>query len=104
MEHRVKHDLGKDLAKKATVAALAAYSQRFSEYQPKSTWTGEYTAKVNFNVKGMSLDGKFEVADREITMDLDVPFLLRPFKAKALDVIEREITEWCARAKAGEFG
>lgn len=103
MDHRVRHDLGKELAKKATVAAFASYAARFAEYQPKTTWTSDYAAKVSFNVKGVSLDGKVEVLDKDITLDLDVPFLLRPFKSKALEVIEREISLWCEKAKKGEI-
>jgi hypothetical protein len=33
-------------------------------------------------------------------MDLDVPFLLRPFQGKAISVIEGEIKEWLAKEKA----
>ena len=32
--------------------------------------------------------------------DIDVPFLLRPFKSQALGVIEGEINEWIKKAKA----
>ena len=39
----------------------------------------------------------------EVTLDLDVPFLLKPFKSKALEVIEREIKVWVAKAKRGEI-
>ena len=37
-----------------------------------------------------------------IELDLDVPFLLRPFKSQALGVIETEIKAWIAKAKKGE--
>lgn len=103
MDHRVRHDLGRELAKKAAVAAFAAYAKRYAEYDPKTTWTSDWAAKVSFNVKGVSLDGKLEVLEHDITMDLDVPFLLRPFKSKALDVIEREIAAWVEKAKKGEL-
>ena len=36
-------------------------------------------------------------------MELDVPFLLKPFKGKALGVIEEEIKKWMAKAEAGEL-
>jgi hypothetical protein len=103
MEHRVPHDIGRDLAKKATVAAFASYKDKYGEYSPTTTWTAEYKAIVRFSVKGFSLDGTVDVRDREIAMELDVPFLLRPFKSRALQVIEREINLWCGKAKRGEI-
>lgn len=103
MDHRVPHDLGRDLAKKATVAAFASYAQKYSEYRPRMDWTGEYTANASFSVKGIDLKGTVEVGERDVALDLGVPLLLRPFKSKALEVIDREIRAWVAKAKAGQL-
>jgi hypothetical protein len=103
MDHTVPHDVGRELAKKATVAAMASYATKYGDYSPRTTWTGEYTATVAVHVKGITLDGKIEVREREIAMNLAVPFLFRPFKSRALQIIDREINAWMARAKAGEF-
>ena len=103
MEHRVPHDVGRELARKATALAFDTYAQKYATYQPKAHWTGDYQASVTFTVKGMSLAGKVEVREREIAMDLDVPFLLRPFRSVALEIIEREINVWCQKAKSGEL-
>jgi hypothetical protein len=103
MEHRVPHDVGRDLAKAATIAAFASYKQKYGEYSPTTTWTSDYRATVTFSVKGFSLDGKILIEDREVVMDMDVPFVLRPFKKRALEIIEREIQLWCKRAKNGEI-
>ena len=103
MEHRVPHDLGRDLGKKATEAAFNAYAKKYAEYNPRMTWTGDYTAAATFRVKGMDLKGTVEVREREVALDLGVPLLLRPFKSVALDVIEREIKVWVDRAKRGEL-
>ena len=103
MEHRVAHDLGRDLAKKATAAAFAAYAAKYTEYNPQTKWTGDYSAIISFKVKGVGLEGTVEVLESAITLDLDVPFLLRPFKSMAIDVIDREIKVWVAKAKAGEL-
>jgi len=103
MEHTVAHDLGRAVAKRATQAAIDSYTKRFSQYKPQATWTDDYKATVGMNVKGIHLDGKIEVRDNEIAMNLDVPFVLRPFRSRAIQIIEREITAWMARAKAGEF-
>ena len=103
MEHIVVHDVGRELAKKATVAAMEHYATKYAQYAPKMTWTGDYAANVGVNIKGISLDGKLDVRDREIWMSLDIPFIFRPFRARALAVIDREIASWVARAKAGEL-
>jgi hypothetical protein len=104
MDHKVKHALGRPLAKKATEAALKAYAAEYAEYEPRVTWADEHTARVTFNVKGMTLKGEVGVHEHDISLDLDVPFLFRPFKAKALEVIEREIRKWIEKAKNGELG
>jgi len=103
MEHRVPHDVGRETAKKATIRAFDAYSKKYVEYKPKTTWTSDYKANISFTVKGMGLSGTIDVREKEIALDLDVPFLLRPFKGTALDVIEREIKVWVLKAKNGEL-
>jgi len=103
MEHIVVHDVGRDLAKKATVAAMDHYATKYGQYAPRTMWTGDYAADVGVRIKGISLDGKIDVRDREIWMSLDIPFIFRPFRARALAIIDREIGSWIARAKAGEF-
>jgi hypothetical protein len=67
------------------------------------TWTSDYSAKVGFKVKGVGLDGKIQVNEHDVVMDLDVPFLLKPFRSMALEVIEREIKLWIGKAKSGEL-
>lgn len=103
MEHRVSHDVGKDLAKKATVAAFASYRQKYGDYSPTTTWTSDYDATVSFAVKGFRLDGKILIKDAEVVMDMDVPFILKPFRKRALEIIETEIRAWCQKAKKGEI-
>lgn len=103
MDHSVPHDLGIDKAKKVATLALDSYAQKFAEYKPKADWVSEDKAKISFNVKGVSLDGTLQVKERSISLDLDVPFLFRPFKGKAISIIEREIQAWIQKAKAGEI-
>ena len=102
MKHSVPHDLGQEKAKKAAEAALAQYSQKFAKYSPKTQWVSDNKASISFTVKGMTLSGTMEVLPSAIEMDLDVPFLLRPFKGQALGVIESEIKDWIAKAKKGD--
>ncbi|HEX6276307.1 MAG TPA: polyhydroxyalkanoic acid system family protein [Polyangiaceae bacterium] len=103
MKHAVVHDLGQDLAKKVAVAAFASYAQKFGKYSPTANWVTDKRANISFSVKGMTLSGSLEVSATAIEMDLDVPFLLKPFKGTAISVIEGEIRAWIEKAKAGEI-
>ncbi len=103
MKHSVPHDLPLPLAKKAADAALNSYRERFAEYDPQIAWVSERLAEVTFRVKGMSMKGSFEIQDAAVDMDMEVPLLLRPFKSKALEVIEEQITKWIDKARRGEL-
>jgi len=100
MKHTVPHDLGQERAKKVTESALSTYAAKFAKYSPKTTWTTPNRAQISFNVKGMNLSGNVEVKDTAIDLELDVPFLLRPFQGQAISVIEGEIKAWLAKEKA----
>jgi hypothetical protein len=101
MKHTVVHDLGREQAKRVAEAAWKSYSDRFANYSPSVEWLGDYAAKIGFNVKGVALKGSIDVNEKDIALDLDVPFLLRPFKGQALRVIEEEIRRWIDKSKQG---
>lgn len=100
MKHTVSHDLGQERAKKVTEAALNSYQHKFAKYSPKTTWTSPSRAQIAFTVKGMSLSGSVEVKDKTIDLELDVPFLLKPFQGQAISIIEGEIKSWLDKEKA----
>jgi len=102
MKHTVPHDLGRAKAKRVAEAAWGSYSSRFASYNPSCDWQNEYSAKIGFKVKGIALKGAIDVGEKDIALDLDVPFLLRPFKGQALQVIEEEIRRWIDKSKVGE--
>ncbi len=103
MKHSVPHDLSLELARKAADAALQSYKARFAEYDPQVVWVHDRLAEVTFNVKGLSMKGSFEITDTAVDMDMEVPLLLRPFKSKALEVIEVQIRQWIDKARKGEL-
>jgi hypothetical protein len=100
MKHEIAHDLDVNLAKEATVRAFEAYQKRFVDYHPQMHWTAERDARIEFTVK---LQGSIGILPRVIELDLEVPFLFRIFKGKALEVIEREVRIWLDKAKRGEI-
>ncbi len=103
MKHVIKHKLPDAMARKATDKAFAAYQERFSEYSPTANWVSDERAEISFNAKGIKLDGAIELRPGEIGLELDVPMLFRPFKKKALGVIEEQIQVWIGKAEAGEL-
>jgi len=103
MRDTFEHELPKDKAKRATQKAIDSYKERFEKYNPTAEWVSDDEAEISFSAKGMTLDGRLQLTDEEIVMEMDVPFLLKPFKNKALDVIEEEIDKWVEKAKRGEL-
>lgn len=101
MKHSVEHSLGIDKAKTVAEAAWASYSEKYSEYAPTCTWQTDHKATIGFSVMGKTLKGGLEVSGSDIGLELDVPFVMRPFKKVALGVIEKEIKKWIAKCEAG---
>ena len=103
MKHVIRHHLDIPTAKKVTDRAFGEYKGRYPQYEPKFHWVDDRRAEMSFNAKGVKLKGAMEVAEQQIAVDLDVPFLLRPFQKRALEIIEREVKHWIAKADAGEI-
>jgi hypothetical protein len=103
MQHRIAHGLDPELARKATRAALDSYRERFAAHDPGGEWTGPDRAVVWFQAAGVRLEGTVEVGPQEVVLDLEVPLIFRPLRKAALQVIEREVTEWIERARRGEL-
>ncbi|MFU8807431.1 MAG: polyhydroxyalkanoic acid system family protein [Bradymonadaceae bacterium] len=103
MKHKIHHGLQKELARKATHKAIETYKARFEQYNPQANWVNDDTANVSFSAKGIKLEGALEIVEHDVLLDLEVPFLLRPFRSRAMTIIEEEIKDWVARAKRGEL-
>lgn len=103
MKHAIPHDLDQDTLRTVVDKALNTYAANLAQYEPKVEWTGEKKVNIGFSVKGLNLKGQLDLRPSSVEVDLDVPFVLRPFKKKAISVIEREFNTWLARAHAGEL-
>jgi len=101
--HVIQHDLGHDLARRATRRALESYRQSLSDYSPEGEWVTPDKAIVAFTVVGRTLKGWVQVNPTDIVLSLDVPLIFRAFQGIALRVVEDEIEQWIARARAGEL-
>jgi hypothetical protein len=102
MQHVMKHDLSQELARKAAESAFASYRESYGKYNPTLTWLTDTRARVSFSVKGFTLQGTVELQPKAIAFDLEVPFVFRVFKQRAVDIMERELRKWTDKAKAGE--
>lgn len=103
MKHSIPHDLSPELAKTATERAFESYRAKLPEYDPTATWKSPTEADVAFKVKGVSLKGGVRLRPGEVELELDVPFVFKIFQKKAMDIIEREVSEWLGKAKRGEL-
>jgi hypothetical protein len=103
MKHVMTHDLPPDLAREAAARAFESYQQRYAKYRPALTWVTEERASVTMSAKGITLTGTVELQPTAIAFELEVPFMLRMFKGRALKVMARELDHWVGKAKAGEL-
>jgi hypothetical protein len=102
-QHDIQHDLEFDLAKLAAERAAESYAKRFAEYEYKATWVSSSRVELGFTVMGKRLTGAMTVRTRKLELELDVPLMFRPFRGKALEIIEREARVWLEKAKNGEL-
>ncbi|MEM7135862.1 MAG: polyhydroxyalkanoic acid system family protein [Myxococcota bacterium] len=104
MDYTIKHDLSPELARKAAQKAAEYYTNKWAKYDAKTTWHGEDQAEISFRVKGVDVAAKLDMQPGQIVVAMDkVPLLLRPFKSKALDVVQQTMTKWVEKAKNGEL-
>jgi Putative polyhydroxyalkanoic acid system protein (PHA_gran_rgn) len=103
MKHTIDHDLDTATARKVADRAFSEYKARFPDYEPTAHWVSDTRADISFNAKGIRLKGAMEISEKAIAMDLDVPFLLRPFQKKAIEVIDREVRLWLGKAREGKL-
>jgi hypothetical protein len=99
MRKVIEHPLSEERARSAIGAALDEYRERFARYAPALAWETENRARIGFRAKGVSLSGHIELQPGRIVVDFEVPFLLRPFTGKAVEVVAREIGRWVQMAE-----
>jgi hypothetical protein len=102
--HDIPHDLDFGLAKLAAEKAADAYRERFAEYNCKTKWVSDKRVEIEFTVMGKRLEGAMTVLSNKLELELDVPFVLRPFRGKAIQIIDKEARTWLDKAKRGELG
>jgi putative polyhydroxyalkanoate system protein len=79
---------------KARALVQKAADALAAEYDLSSEWHGD---TLHFHRSG--IDGRMHVADSEIRLDVTLGFLLKPFKRKLVDQIERNFDKLLAEAQ-----
>jgi len=101
MQHRIAHTLDSQLARQVARKAADSYVERFAKYSPVVRWETEDRAQLSFSAKGVSLAGTLQLQPGAIVIDLQVPFLLKPFSGRAVSVIEEQVRHWIGVAERG---
>ncbi len=103
MKQTIAHDLSTDLARQAANAALAHFQQRFPASQITPQWLSADEAIIVFSLRGFHLKPRIRLRPGAIDVEMDIPFLARPFEARARARIERELALWIDKARRGEL-
>ena len=103
MKHIIKYDISPELARKAATKAAERYTEKFSDYDVKTVWNTENNAVISFRVKGLDVSATMDLEPNQVSLDMQVPFILRPFKKKALHVVKEVIRKWIGKARNGEL-
>lgn len=102
-KHSIPHNLSPELARKVTDKAFETYAKKFESYSPTAEWVSDTKSNIGFSAKGMKLSGVIELKPKSVDLELDVPFLLRPFKDRAIKIIDEEIRGWISKAEKGDI-
>lgn len=103
VKHDIPHDLEIEQAMLAARKAVEAYSERFDGYDFRSRWVSDRLVELSFAIAGKRMDGNLEVRASALALSLEVPFVFRMFKGKAIGIIEREAKKWIEKARNGEL-
>ena len=103
MNHTIYHDLDAPMAKRALEKAAESYRARFASYDPSFTWENDERAVVSFKALGMTAKGTLTLKAGAVDVTMEVPFVLRAFRQKAMSVVEEEVRHWVEKAKAGSL-
>ena len=103
MKHTVAHDLAPELARRAALAALTHFQHRFPNAHIAPKWLSPDEAIVALSVRGFHLKPRIRLRPGAIDVEMEIPFLARPFEARARERIERELVVWIEKAQRGEL-
>lgn len=98
VKHRITHSLSDEEAQRMLDAAFVHYRERYPRYQPTLIWHHPKRAELRVHVPGYELAARLSLHPHEVLIELDLPFLLRPFEKRARERIDREAAHWLSRS------
>jgi hypothetical protein len=98
MRHSVHHELEPARAKAMLDRALDTYRAHYAEHGVETAWIDERTAEIGFELTGSKVDGRITVCEDCFDIDLDLPWILRPFSRRIAHSFEQELQRWMAQA------
>ena len=103
VKHDIRHGLDESLAQAVARKAVEAYAQQFSGFDFRHRWVDDSRVELGFTVTGKRLEGSLSVLPEVLRFELEVPFLLKMFTGKAVDIVEKEAQVWIKKARNGEL-
>ena len=103
MKHSFQHDLDFETLRKVADKAFDSYATKYTSYSPQISWIDDRRAKIGFSVKGINIKGELAIAKSTIAVSIEVPFVFRLFKKKAISIVNSELDSWIEKAKTGEY-
>ena len=99
--HGFTHPLDDAGARALIEQAFAHYADRYPSAQLQLVWASATHGELHGLARGLKMKARIELQTSRCVLDVDVPFLLRPFQDVAQRAIEREVKRWLERAAAG---
>lgn len=88
---RRAHGMSKDEAKVKVESIVSEVKEEFSSLVNEIKWNGD---KTEAKVKGKAFTGEFKVDESDVSIDIDLSFIARPFKGKVESRINSRMDEY----------
>ena len=98
--HELEHGLTQGQAKQAAQLALEHYLERYGSRGLSARWVSDLRAEIEVSVKGASVRASVDVLPAVLRIEVEVPLLLRPFKAVTVAKVESEARRWIAQVQS----
>lgn len=101
MKHTVTHPLTRDAARTTLDRMLQTYGSHYAEHDVRTAWADDDTATIAFQVGRRTVEGRVAVRDDCYELDVDLPFLLRPFQGRIARAVDEEVAKWLDATSGG---
>lgn len=95
--HVFSHPLDDIGARALIEQAFSHYAERYPSANLQLLWMSDTRAELLGLARGLKLKARIELMTSRCVLDVDVPFVLRPFQDVAQRAIEREVKRWLDR-------